>query len=295
MDAQSSLPPTEAITVTGQPPAAAKSHFWSGSSFGFTDILAAINPLQHLPIIAPIYRAITGDTIGNVARVAGDALYGGPIGLASGLLEVAVVEITGEDIGQHLVDLFEGGKTPAPAAPAAAPSSAPAPGPAYLSALPQGTTAASGAAYLSAMPHAPSATPDMPQFGNGATASKLAAAAPITPLDVSRMVAQTQASATPASASAATPPQPGFGQKSGIAIDVSADGIAKMRAVSASHSPAPVALNLPQGSFAPGQPTPAITAPPDFAQRMKEGLAKYDALMAAKSRDDDGNRVDQIH
>src|SRR5271163_2714831 len=96
---------TEAITVTA--PAPTRSHLWDGASFGFTDILGALNPLQHIPIVATIYRAITGDTIGNVARVVGDGIYGGVLGVASGAIDVATTEATGEDIGQHVLDTIE--------------------------------------------------------------------------------------------------------------------------------------------------------------------------------------------
>jgi hypothetical protein len=99
-----------------------KSHLWGGKEFGFTDVLAALNPLQHLPIIGPLYRALTGDTIGNVARVLGDTLYGGPIGLVTGLINVAVAEETGTDIGGHVIALFESDDKAAPTDVAATPA-----------------------------------------------------------------------------------------------------------------------------------------------------------------------------
>jgi hypothetical protein len=56
----------------------------------FADLLDAINPLQHLPIVSIIYRAITGEKIGLAAKLVGDTLYGGgPIAfLASGVSAV---------------------------------------------------------------------------------------------------------------------------------------------------------------------------------------------------------------
>ena len=45
--------------------------------FSFHDLLSIINPLQHLPVIGTLYRAITGDKIGAIEKVAGDTLYGG--------------------------------------------------------------------------------------------------------------------------------------------------------------------------------------------------------------------------
>tara|TARA_B100001093_G_C26687585_1_gene953330 strand:+ start:125 stop:886 length:762 start_codon:yes stop_codon:yes gene_type:complete len=51
----------------------------------FLDILDAVNPLQHIPLISPIYRNISGDSISNVPKFVGGALYGGPIGLLAAL------------------------------------------------------------------------------------------------------------------------------------------------------------------------------------------------------------------
>ncbi|MDF3024026.1 MAG: hypothetical protein K0R10_1387 [Alphaproteobacteria bacterium] len=69
-------------------------------------ILDIINPLQHIPVISTIYRNITGDEISPMARVAGDALYGGPIGAAVGLANVAVEHKTGKDIGENVMAMF---------------------------------------------------------------------------------------------------------------------------------------------------------------------------------------------
>lgn len=74
--------------------------------FTFWDFLDIINPLQHIPIIATIYRAITGDEIKPPARVLGDGLYGGPIGMATGLVSAMVEETTGKDVGAHTLALF---------------------------------------------------------------------------------------------------------------------------------------------------------------------------------------------
>lgn len=276
---------TEAITVTAPPPS--KSHLWDGASFGFTDILGALNPLQHIPIVATIYRAITGDTIGNVARVVGDGIYGGVLGVASGAIDVATTEATGEDIGQHVLDtlkdIFSSSKPaekPAPVQPAAAP-----------------LVAAAGPDQDSLK---------LPQLGSASTASALAAAAPISPLTAPKLAAQVEAqSAAPGAIrpmkALASPGQP-------IPIDVSDRGLAMMRASSAAHNPRPIALNLPAGALPPqavgggggpvqpaSSPAPGAPSAADFAERMRAGLAKYDALMAAQARDSQSSSVDQLH
>ncbi|MEI9988192.1 MAG: hypothetical protein WDN69_36915 [Aliidongia sp.] len=281
---------TEAITVTAQAPP--KSHLWDGVDFGFTDFLGAINPLQHIPIVATIYRAITGDTIGNVARVVGDGIYGGLLGVASGAIDVATSEATGKDIGQHVLDtledLFSSSK---PAKPDAAPAT-PQPNPAAAAALMAGADSQD--------------SPKLPLLGSAATAGALAAAAPISPLQAPKLAAQVEASVSAPAPGAIRPIRAMTGSGQPIPIDVSDHGLAMMRANSAAHSPRPVALSLPAGTL-PGAaggggggaapaPTPAAAAAQqDFADRMRDGLAKYDALMAAQARVASPNSVDQVH
>lgn len=76
-------------------------------------ILDVINPLQHIPVISSIYRHITGDEISPMARIAGGALYGGGLGAAAGLADVAVETATGKDIGENVVAVLNIGAPPA--------------------------------------------------------------------------------------------------------------------------------------------------------------------------------------
>ena len=69
------------------------------SGLGFGDLLDVINPLQHLPVVGTIYRALTGDTMSEAARMAGGALYGGPFGIIGALANVVVERESGQDIG----------------------------------------------------------------------------------------------------------------------------------------------------------------------------------------------------
>lgn len=69
-------------------------------SFSFLDFLDIVNPLQHIPIVNTVYRAITGDEIKGGARVVGGALFGGPIGaILGGMNAVVASENNGKDIG----------------------------------------------------------------------------------------------------------------------------------------------------------------------------------------------------
>jgi len=99
-----------------------------GLSFG--DLLDAINPLQHLPIISTLYREITGDGIKPTARIIGGALYGGPIGAGFAVAEAVLEEASGADTGGHIMSLLTGEKSPNTAMPDRPPALvAPEPGP----------------------------------------------------------------------------------------------------------------------------------------------------------------------
>jgi hypothetical protein len=79
---------------------------------GFLDFLVGlfdvINPLEHLPIISTIYESVTGHHMNPMARIAGDTLYGGPIGTAVGIVNVVSEEKTGKDIGQNVMAMVTG-------------------------------------------------------------------------------------------------------------------------------------------------------------------------------------------
>ena len=75
-----------------------------GLTFG--DILDVINPLQHIPIVSTIYRNLTGDELSPAARIAGGALFGGPIGLIAGAANTAVLAFSGRDIGENIAAAF---------------------------------------------------------------------------------------------------------------------------------------------------------------------------------------------
>lgn len=104
----------------------------------FWDVLDVINPLQHIPIVNRLYRAVTGDEIREPARLAGSALLFGPVGLAVAAADMVLEKETGSDAFTHVASLFKG-KDAAPdgqeeeqvllaaADPAEAPAAAPSP------------------------------------------------------------------------------------------------------------------------------------------------------------------------
>ena len=76
--------------------------------FSFHDLLSIINPLQHLPVIGTLYRAITGDSIGRAEKIAGDTLYGGVWGAISSVADAAFETVTGKDFGNTVLAMFTG-------------------------------------------------------------------------------------------------------------------------------------------------------------------------------------------
>ncbi|HEX3349338.1 MAG TPA: hypothetical protein VHS58_14670 [Acetobacteraceae bacterium] len=79
-------------SAVGSPAAAG-----SADHLSFSDILSQINPLQHLPVVGTIYRAITGDTLSAPFRIAGSfvagLVTGGPIGAIAGIGGAIVEEM----------------------------------------------------------------------------------------------------------------------------------------------------------------------------------------------------------
>lgn len=82
--------------------------FWSTDDGpSFAEFLDIINPLQHIPVVSTLYRAITGDQIGTGPRVAGGMLFGGPVGALAAGITALFEEASGGDIGDHIVALID--------------------------------------------------------------------------------------------------------------------------------------------------------------------------------------------
>lgn len=76
----------------------------------FWDLLDVINPLQHIPVVSTLYRAVTGDEIGAVPRIVGGTLFGGPLGLIGAVANEIVRADTGQDLGEHALAFLMPGK-----------------------------------------------------------------------------------------------------------------------------------------------------------------------------------------
>ena len=101
------LPLGAALPPAAKPPASTLS----GGGF-FHELLSDINPLQYIPLVGTIYRAITGDegnpTMRFVASLGTSFALGGPIGVAITVGE-KIVGIDPEravmDVARHLFHL----------------------------------------------------------------------------------------------------------------------------------------------------------------------------------------------
>lgn len=82
---------------------AATSQIAVEEGFSFFDFLDIINPLQHIPVVSSVYRAVTGDQMtSSVANVAGATIFGGPIGGGIALANEVVEAESGKDLKGHI-------------------------------------------------------------------------------------------------------------------------------------------------------------------------------------------------
>lgn len=148
----------------GTPPGPAAARPAAAHPSAFHVLLSELNPLQYVPVVGTIYRAVTGDTIPEAARIAGglvvSGLTGGPVGIAMNVGATLLERLTGidpEKIGDRLLaELGIGHATHAPPATALAAATPPASGaaPASTPATPAVASPAS-APVSSARPWSP--------------------------------------------------------------------------------------------------------------------------------------------
>jgi hypothetical protein len=93
------------IQVAGSGAAAVQTDDSGGEDF-FHRLLDVVNPLQHLPVVSTIYRAMTGEHIGPLEKLAGDALYGGLWGAVSSAADLAFEAATGKSAEDTVLGWF---------------------------------------------------------------------------------------------------------------------------------------------------------------------------------------------
>jgi hypothetical protein len=74
--------PSAATAPTVGPLRGIARKLFGDDGLSFRDVLDLVNPLQHIPVVGNIYRELTGDELAPAVRVAGGALFGGPLGAA---------------------------------------------------------------------------------------------------------------------------------------------------------------------------------------------------------------------
>lgn len=72
----------------------------------FSEVLSTLNPLQYIPIVGSIYRAVTGDSAPPAAQIVVSTLLGGPLGLVASAADAILQQATGKDVGERLVSMF---------------------------------------------------------------------------------------------------------------------------------------------------------------------------------------------
>lgn len=81
----------------------------SANSLSFHEVLAAINPLNHIPIVSDLFAADTpgasssSTALSRVVGVAGSALLGGPVGFIASIASLAFEGATGQTPARAVV------------------------------------------------------------------------------------------------------------------------------------------------------------------------------------------------
>ena len=71
----------------------------ASETLSFDELLSSLNPLQYIPVVGTLYRAITGDRANEGVRDAGSlvlsAVMGGPFGVVANFATTLVEKLTG--------------------------------------------------------------------------------------------------------------------------------------------------------------------------------------------------------
>ncbi len=70
--------------------------FFGRDGLTFRDVLDAVNPLNHIPIVSDLFASATEHKASTASRLAGGTLLGGPIGFVASLATVIFEHATGQ-------------------------------------------------------------------------------------------------------------------------------------------------------------------------------------------------------
>jgi hypothetical protein len=329
VDPAASMPSYHLFTQPTDPAVLAeRSRAWNGDKFSFHDVLDTLNPLQHIPVISTIYRYLTGDTIGAIPRIAGDTLYGGPLGFLSGLVGASLKQDSGKDVGETAVALLTGddGAGTSPGGTAVAASGQPA---TVSQIIPNQSASSQTAAGAPAGQAAGANLATNRSVAGPVAASATAAAVPISaaviggPSSLKSLAATTgpgaPATAQPAATAGGDPRAAFLARAEAMRREYSGSGgvtpsnkVVPLQGVALppkfSSQPQPLKLSAPGQPGAPstdgGSSTTTTAAnaqsgdalpsnpPIDVSQHMLDALDKY---MRLQQQRDSGGQVDVVH
>jgi hypothetical protein len=258
-------------------------------------MLAALNPMQGLPVIGAIYRHVTGDVPHPAAQVVGSLIFGGPIGLMLGALTATFEQTTGKTPVQMAMDAISPGRpdpgatTLAEALMPAEPESPPVP-PASM--MPAQVPLQAQALAMASRPANPAparpARMAEPQSQPAQTADTAARPRASGGRDLAFYQAHAGARLPPAGATGTAPVQLAglspprlLPQATAPARDDAPSPARPARpaptAAAATATAALATSDAPQAEATPPAPAPA-RATQDFSARMLEGLERYRAM-----------------
>jgi hypothetical protein len=267
----------------------------AGTGPGFRDMLAALNPLQGLPVIGAIYRHVTGDVPHPAAQVVGSLIFGGPIGLMLGALTATFEQTTGKTPVQMAMDAISPGRpdpgatTLAEALMPAEPESPPVP-PASM--MPAQVPLQAQALAMASRPANPAparpARMAEPQSQPAQTADTAARPRASGGRDLAFYQAHAGARLPPAGATGTAPVQlaglspprllpPATAPARDDAPSPARPARPAPTAATAAATAALATSDAPQAEATPPAPAPA-RATQDFSARMLEGLERYRAM-----------------
>jgi len=113
VSSQSAATPETALAYNATSPTPAQHT----DEFGFGDLIDMVNPLHHVPVVGHVYRELTGDEIKPIGQIIGGAIFGGPMGAASGLINTVIEQETGKDMAGNAMALVFNTKDPATSNP----------------------------------------------------------------------------------------------------------------------------------------------------------------------------------
>lgn len=77
----------------------------TSDEYNFSDVIDIINPLHHIPLINILYRGVSGDEIKPASQIIGGAIFSGPVGAASAVVNTVIEHETGHDITGNAIAL----------------------------------------------------------------------------------------------------------------------------------------------------------------------------------------------